>query len=195
MSIYQRALISAAITYVIVLYTSVFKGRPFPGLNMQAWAPVLLNDNMHYLLMCVTVLNTSVPITLALIPLMICAFYHIMDNGSVLTRRVPMLNLLFDRARPLRSNAMLIVAYTEILTMVMLLFLTLTGAGSILSCLMYFQFLQMRFLTSANSRTVWGIIRATLDRWTEHPRCPPIVRRVYGGIKTQLARIAPPQAA
>jgi len=193
LSVYRRTLFSAIVTYAIILYSSL-NGR-FPGWSMAAWTPVLMNDNTHYILMCIIFLNVDYPIALAPVPLAIYSFYHVLEHGWGFLQKIPVVGKQLAKARSHQAQAVVMAAHCEIMTMLVLIFLRITGHGSIISIFMYFQFLQYRYMASANSRLVWGMIGTTTSRWVNHPRVPTVVKGIYYKVKGWLEMLVQPRAA
>jgi len=153
-----------------------------------------MNDNTHYLLMCLVFLNSDYPLVLAPIPLAIYSFYNIIDFGLPYLQKIPFLGSQFTKARARQADAVLMAAHCEIMTLVVLVLLRFTGHGSILAIIMYFQFLQYRYIASATTRLVFGMIGSTGDRWMNHPRVPGLVRQLYFKIKSLLGSLVRPRA-
>jgi len=188
---FRRALISAMITYAIVLYTTFPR---FPGFSLQAWAPIFMNENTHYFLMCLIFLNTPMPISIGLFPLVLYSFYHVLDNTRVYTQKYPKVDHFAQKAKDFQTQAMLIAAQIEIFVMLLLLFLLFTGNGSIISVFMYFQFLQYRYVSSSYSKLVWSGWSTKMDELFNHPIVPTLLRTIYLKAKGLLARIGQPPA-
>eukprot|EP01112_Ceratiomyxa_fruticulosa_P008892 TRINITY_DN2306_c0_g2_i1.p1 TRINITY_DN2306_c0_g2~~TRINITY_DN2306_c0_g2_i1.p1 ORF type:complete len:332 (-),score=61.43 TRINITY_DN2306_c0_g2_i1:55-1050(-) len=188
---YRRALFSAMVTYGIVLLSTFNR---FPGLSLEAWAPIFMNENTHYFLMCLIFMNTSMPISIGLFPLTIYAFFHVLDNTRGYIQKYPKLETYAAKAKEYQAQALLVVAQIEIFVMLLLIFLLFTGNGSIISVFMYFQFLQYRYVSSTYSKLIWNNYGAKLDQWINHPIVPSIIRTLYFKVKGLIARVGQPPA-
>jgi len=186
---YRRALFSAMVTYGIVLFSTFNR---FPGFSLEAWSPIFMNENTHYFLMCLIFVNTPMPISIGLIPLVIYAFYHVLDNTRGYIQKYPKVESYAAKAKQFQTQGLLIVAQLEIFVMLLLLFLLFTGSGSIISVFMYFQFLQYRYVSSTYSKLIWGNYSTKLDGWVNYPAVPALVRTIYFKVKGLLARVGQP---
>lgn len=104
-----------------------------------------------------------------------------------------------DVATPpgVKSNydpAMRFVAYAEVAIFAWVLFGALLFRNSLLAPLFYAHFLRLRFYMSSFTRAAFQHVGAVLDGYTQHPSCPPAVRRAYLMV-TDLVRIGRPGCA
>lgn len=75
--------------------------------------------------------------------------------------------------------AMRFVAYAEVAVFARVLFGALLLRNSLLAPLFYAHFLRLRFYMSSFTRGAFQHVGSILDGYTQHPSCPPAVRRGY----------------
>lgn len=71
------------------------------------------------------------------------------------------------------------VAYAEVAVFARVLLGALFLRNSLLAPLFYAHFLRLRFYMSSFTRAAFQHVGATLDGYTQHPSCPPAVRKAY----------------
>ena len=75
--------------------------------------------------------------------------------------------------------AMRFVAYAEVAIFARVLFGAMLFKNSLLAPLFYAHFLRLRFYMSSFTRSAFQHVGSVLDGYTQHPSCPPAVRRAY----------------
>jgi len=193
---YSRALLFASITYMISLYKSY--GRP--RFKQEYLAQIMLDDNFHYLMFCLYFFTKT--LTLALVPIVTCAFFHVCNYFSqLLQTRAPTIyqrysyifNAIFARQQAaLNSNA-----NCEIFIAIFL-FIDIFFSGflnGILMFFMYVNFLNLRYLRSNYTRSKLNTIGYTLDVYANHSACPAIIRTLYFKIRHSISSYLQPRAA
>lgn len=88
------------------------------------------------------------------------------------------------------DRAMRFVSYAEIAIFVRVLFGALLLRNSLLAPLLYAHFLRLRFYMSSFTRAALQHMRAELDQLTQHPSCPPPVRKAYLMVTDLVTRYA-----
>lgn len=71
------------------------------------------------------------------------------------------------------------VAYSEVAIFARVLFGAVLFRNSLLAPLFYAHFLRLRFYMSSFTRGAFQHVSSVLDGYTQHPSCPPAVRRAY----------------
>lgn len=88
-------------------------------------------------------------------------------------------SLLLSGVKSNYDPAMRFVAYSEVAIFARVLFGALLFRNSLLAPLFYAHFLRLRFYMSSFTRGAFQHVGSVLDGYTQHPSCPPAVRRAY----------------
>ena len=75
--------------------------------------------------------------------------------------------------------AMRFVAYAEVAIFARVVFGALLWRNSLMAPLFYAHFLRLRFYMSSFTRAAFQHVKSILDGYTQHPSCPPVVRKAY----------------
>jgi transmembrane protein 33 len=86
--------------------------------------------------------------------------------------------------------AMRFVAYSEVAIFARVLFGAVLFKNSLLAPLFYAHFLRLRFYMSSFTRGAFQHVGSVLDGYTQHPSCPPAVRRGYLMLTDLISRYA-----
>lgn len=86
--------------------------------------------------------------------------------------------------------AMRFVAYSEVAIFARVLFGAILFKNSLLAPLFYAHFLRLRFYMSSFTRGAFQHVGSVLDGYTQHPSCPPAVRRGYLMLTDLISRYA-----
>jgi len=177
-----------------------------PAFNNETFQRIMMNDSTHYFLVSLAFLVTP-PVTFFLIPMIVYSFFHVSNFinkniHKILPESILRMYKAFIEPRitvalsPSNQHKVLLwCAQCEFVTMVILVINTLFGAGSILSIFSYFWFLNFRYLTNADARTVFDSIGFRLDSIFYGPSSPALVQTAYRWIRGALRRTVTPQAS
>ena len=86
--------------------------------------------------------------------------------------------------------AMRFVSYSEVIIFIRVLFGAILFRNSLLAPLLYAHFLRLRFYMSSFTRAAMQHVRAELDKMTQHPSCPPALRKGYLMLTDLVTRYA-----
>ncbi|KAF9586017.1 hypothetical protein BGW38_010411 [Lunasporangiospora selenospora] len=212
---YTRAFFGALISYSVVVYKS------FPSVQFTAQfaQTVFTEENVQYLLMAIYWWRTT-PFIAALIPYGIFAFFNAINyvRTSLIPTFYPpgpdgkLQGVGAETSRKIQvwteknhTKAMALVAYVEIVGVMGSLILgAITFQSSLLSPIVYANFLRFRYFFSLHHRAAFEVLRARLDNWIVppggNPKMHPQVVKAYevarGAItRFGMAAVQPPSAA
>jgi len=190
---YQRMLFSALIAYGVSLYTSV----GIPSFNGEFMSRIATNDNFHYLLLSMFLLN-SYPQIIPMIPLPIYSFFHICNFININARRSLPASLyslyrttiesLLQKVLNVQTVAMYRVAYFEFMGIFAMFFGFFFGQVGLLLIFGYYYFLIFRYISSGYSRSVMDEFGAKIDGFFHRPSIPPMIIKVYDMIRGFLRK-------
>jgi len=83
---------------------------------------------------------------------------------------------------------MKVVAYTEILILVRVIFGALLFRNSFLTPIFYAHFIRMRFFQSAFTRDAIVIVTTKIDGYVNGPDVPPVVKQGWGTVQSLIGR-------
>lgn len=86
--------------------------------------------------------------------------------------------------------AMRFVSYAEVVIFVRVFVGAILLRNSLLAPLLYAHFLRLRFYMSSFTRAALQHVRSELDQLTQHPSCPPVVRKGYLVLTDLVTRYA-----
>lgn len=176
--VYSISLLSLAMSFSTVVY----KSYGMPRLSAKYLQDLLLDSNAQYSLLCL-VLSFQAESFVALIPLYIYSIYHVL---GFIGSKAPFVTQIFS----LQPQLLSIAARFEIYALFHLLWVWLCGRGSLLTIIVYLQFLRFQYIVSAKTRIAFQQFRMQLDQLTGHPKCPGIVRNIYDSVKGLVGKLA-----
>ncbi|KAI9247769.1 hypothetical protein EDC94DRAFT_625616 [Helicostylum pulchrum] len=186
---YRASYVGIIISYSIVLFNSY---KPL-ATNQSFFKRVLLDENTQYLIVAVYFFLTK-RIAITLLPFYIYSVFHVMEYtekhliptfAPTQTKIQQSINNLMNTYH---SKAMEYAAKIEICGVMTRLVLGLfVFKSTILSILIYAQFLRMRYYMSTDSREFLTELGSKVDRFltppTAHPNVPPAVLKAYATVK------------
>ncbi|OAC98332.1 hypothetical protein MUCCIDRAFT_150103, partial [Mucor lusitanicus CBS 277.49] len=198
---YRLAYLGVIASYGIVLWNA-YK----PLTNKEPYFKLmLLDENCQYLIIGVFFLFSR-RIAVTLIPFFIYSVFHVLD--FVDTHLIPQLaphqtkiqSHIQDIVNKHYDTAMMLVAKIEVCGVMTRLVLGLfVFRSSILSILVYGQFLRMRYFMSENTRKFLKELGTKIDKAltppTAHPKIPPAVINAYATAKEKLTMGSKPAPA
>ncbi|KAF9947207.1 hypothetical protein BGZ65_009015 [Modicella reniformis] len=194
---FSRAFLGAIVSYGVVIYKS------FPNIQFtpEFFRKILADENVQYFLMAIFWWRSTAMLA-PLLPFTVFAFFNSLNytRTNILPTFFPpppagttdeTYNDVSLISRKLHvwteSNhaaAMTFVAYVEVIgVMGSLIIGAITFQSSILSPIVYGNFLRYRYFFSAETRTAFALIRSSLDNFflppSGNPSIPPVVVRGY----------------
>lgn len=207
---YTIAYLGAIVSYGVVVY----KSFGIPQLSKAYIQRAAFDENVQYLLLAVYWWFNK-PIFLTLVPFVTFSLFHVLT--FVRTTVIPMV-FPHSSSAPARAEgaaaappapaparaakfiqtwvkanydpAMRFVAYSEVAIFARVLFGALMFKNSLLAPLFYAHFLRLRFYMSSFTRGAFQHVGSVLDGYTQHPKCPPAVRRAYLMLTDLISRYA-----
>ncbi|KAF9960224.1 hypothetical protein BGZ72_007615 [Mortierella alpina] len=191
---YTRAFLGALVSYGVVVY----KSFPHIKLEAQFLQSVLVEENVQYFLMAIFWWR-STPMIAPLMPYAIFAFFNALNftrtnlipvffpatadgaagakasQAAALSRKI---QVWTDKNH---ANAMAFVAYVEVIGVMGSLILgAITFQSSLLSPIVYANFLRFRYFFSIHTRAAFALLRARLDaQIIGNPKIPPKAVQAY----------------
>ncbi|CEP12618.1 hypothetical protein [Parasitella parasitica] len=189
---YRAAYLGIVASYGIVLWNSY---KPLTN-NEFDYKRVLLDENTQYLIVAVFFLF-STRIAVTLIPFFIYSVFHVLEfvNTDLIPNLAPhqtkMQSTINDIITKYHDKSMALVAKIEVCGVMARLVLGLfVFQSSVLSVLVYTQFLRMRYYMSGYTREFLNELGTKTDRAltppTAHPKIPPAVINAYATLKEKL---------
>ncbi|KAJ3106334.1 hypothetical protein HDU97_006532 [Phlyctochytrium planicorne] len=186
---YSKAFWGTILSYGIIIY----KAHGTPQISKAYLQRIMMDENTQYLILSFIWL-TSKPVWVVLIPFVTFSMFHSLNyfrtevliriappghslHAAVTQRIIPNL-LRFTQAY--QSKALELVAYLEIwLIPVYLLLSALVGGASIVSVILFAQFLRFRYFFSALTRKAVADLKARTDGFVARPGMPMWVSATY----------------
>ncbi|KAK4515144.1 uncharacterized protein ATC70_002754 [Mucor velutinosus] len=189
---YRLAYLGVIASYGIVLWNS-YK----PLTNKESYFKLmLLDENFQYLIIAVFFLFSR-RVAVTLIPFFIYSVFHVLDfvDADLIPQLAPHQTKIQSHIQNIVSKyydtAMILVAKIEVCGVMTRLVLGLfVFRSSILSILVYTQFLRMRYYMSEHTREFLTELGTKVDKAltppTAHPKIPPAVVNAYATAKEKL---------
>ncbi|GAA5815786.1 hypothetical protein MFLAVUS_009301 [Mucor flavus] len=190
---YRASYMAIIVSYSIVLFNSY---KPL-ATNQSFFKRVLLDENMQYLIVAVYFFFTK-RIAITLLPFYIYSVFHVMEytEQHLIPTFAPTQTKIQESIKSImntyHSKAMEYAAKIEVCGVMTRLVLGLfVFKSTILSILIYAQFLRMRYYMSADTREFLTELGSKVDRFltppTAHPKVPPAVINAYATVKEKMA--------
>ncbi|KAF9586051.1 hypothetical protein BGW38_010111 [Lunasporangiospora selenospora] len=203
---YTRAFLGALVSYSVVVY----KSFPQVQFTSQFAQQLLAEENVQYLLMAIFWWR-STPMLTPLIPYAIFAFFNALNytrtnilpaifppppagiTDPTATRVTAISRKIQVWTEKNHASAMALVAYVEVVgVMGSLIIGAITFQSSLLSPVVYANFLRFRYFFSLHTRTAFALIRARLDSLITpsggNPKIPPVVVQAYVAVRGAITR-------
>ncbi|KAG2195162.1 hypothetical protein INT46_011140 [Mucor plumbeus] len=198
---YRVAYIGVIASYGIVLWNSY---KPLTN-NESYFKRMLLDENTQYLIVA-TFFLFSRRIAVTLIPFFVYSVFHVLEfvNSDLIPNVAPhqtkIQSSIKDFVSKYYDTAMVLVAKIEVCGVMTRLVLGLfVFRSSILSILVYAQFLRMRYFMSEHTREFLTELGTKVDKAltppTAHPKIPPAVINAYATAKEKLTMGSKPTPA
>lgn len=173
---YYKTMMAAAATSALRLHQRL----PRIQLSREFAATMMTEDSAHYLLFSLIFIFASGPITMALLPVLLFAVLHaasytlnMLDALGAPTSVWPV-RMLISLVEMQSRNILRMVAFTEIFLLPITVLNVFRGVTWLVGPLVYYRFLGLRYSSRRNpyTRTVFYMLRVSLEKTAEHPNMP-----------------------
>lgn len=195
-SYYSKAFAAAAATNALRLHQRVGSIR----FTREFLAQILLEDACHYLLYSVLFI-TSVPVTMALMPIFLYAILHAASFTVQICNAIGRGTSNYARTvNELISghteNLLGVIACSEIFIMPLFIAMIFSGKASIFFPFIYYRFLTLRYMSRRNPSTkrVFYQLRVSLEQAVSGAGCPQVIRSSVHAIIAFICRLCPTTA-
>lgn len=173
---YYKTLMAAAATSALRLHQRL----PRVQLNREFVTTILTEDSAHYLLYSLIYLFASAPITMALMPVLLFAVLHAASYTLNLLDALGAptswwaIRMLISFVELQSRNILRMIAFTEIFLLPITAMNVFRGVTWLVAPLVYYRFLGLRYASRRNpyTRTVFYMLRVSLEKTAEHPNMP-----------------------
>lgn len=167
-------------------------------LTKQYCINVVLEDSAHYMLFACNFYSHKPTTVIAFIPALYCAlqasaFLGVLlqecQNGMLSSLKVQLAKVKGNQQQLLR-----VVATAEIFIMPLVIIQLFTGqCGSILTPLVYYQFLMLRYMSRRNPyvRNAFSELKVSINQLLYNPACPAFIRNIVTKGMSLLERLSP----
>jgi len=200
---YSIAYVGAVVSYAIVCYKSLIQGPNQPGGALMRRA--LADENVQYLGLALF-WWLSKPVAVSLVPFATFSLFHALTfvRSNVLPhffppsapaaagqapQQHPILKKLQIWIKANYDPAMKVVAYTELLIFVRLVFGAILFQNSLLAPLIFSQFLKMRYFQSQFTQRAVGHVHTLIDGFVKKPGNPPILLKAWDIAQMVIGRL------
>lgn len=159
---------------------------------------LLLEDSCHYLLYSLIFLY-AYPVLLIIFPVTLFAVLHSASYSLTLLDTLGQnswwgARLLISLVEFQTRNILRLAAFAEIFIMPLAVVLVFLGKAGIMTPLVYYQFLVIRYSSRRNpyTRNVFYELRLVTENFANGARTPAAVRKVLQGSISFISRLAPP---
>ncbi|KAB7506599.1 Krueppel-like protein 2 [Armadillidium nasatum] len=193
-SSYQKALMSNAASSALRLHQRI----PSIQFTRESFVTLIMEDSAHYLFYSI-IFMYSAPITMVLVPIFLFALLHfasftlrlldILGRNNALLSRFLISLVEFQQRNMLRG-----AAFVEIFLMPLAVVSVFMGRVSLLTPVLYYRFLSMRYSSRRNAytRTMFYELRMSATYAVDRPGVPQFIRSFVHKIITFTSSLAPP---
>lgn len=192
---YYKALMSNAATSALRLHQRI----PRVTLSREFLTMLLLEDSCHYLFFSLIFLYVT-PVTLVLLPVFLFAVLHSASYSLTLLDTLGHnswwgARLLISLVEFQSRNILRLVAFTEIFLMPYTIVLIFLGRAGLLTPLIYYHFLTLRYSSRRNpyTRNMFYELRLVLESTAGKPGTPTFLRNILLSVVAFASRLAPQQ--
>uniref|UniRef100_T1E296 Putative plasma membrane protein n=1 Tax=Psorophora albipes TaxID=869069 RepID=T1E296_9DIPT len=192
---YYKVLMANAATSALRLHQRMPAAPQFSRAYLQQ---LLLEDSCHYLLYSLIFLY-AYPVLLIIFPVTLFAVLHSASYSLTLLDTLGQnswwgARLLISLVEFQTRNILRLAAFAEIFIMPLAVVLVFLGKAGIMTPLVYYQFLVLRYSSRRNpyTRNVFYELRLVTDNFANGARTPPFVRKVLQSSVSFVSRLAPP---
>ncbi|XP_055597558.1 Krueppel homolog 2 [Uranotaenia lowii] len=194
-SSYYKVLMANAATSALRLHQRM---PPFQ-LSRAYLQQLLLEDSCHYLLYSLIFLYVSFPVLLIIFPVALFAVLHSASYSLTLLDTLGQnswwgARLLISLVEFQTRNILRLAAFAEIFIMPLAVVLLFMGKAAIMTPLVYYQFLVLRYSSRRNpyTRNVFYELRLATENFANGARTPEPIRKILQSSISIVSRLAPP---
>ncbi|XP_053677158.1 Krueppel homolog 2 [Anopheles nili] len=191
---YYKVLMANAATSAIRLHQRL---PPFT-LSRAYLSQMMMEDSCHYLLFSLIFLNVY-QMFLIILPIVLFAVLHSTSYSLTLLDTLGQnswwgARLLISVVEFQTRNILRLAAFCEIFIMPLSVLLVFWGKASIVTPLVYYQFLAQRYASRRNpyTRNVFYELRLMADNFANGTSTPPVLRKALHTCIGFISRLAPP---
>lgn len=191
---YYKVLMANAATSALRLHQRM---PPFQ-MSRAYLQQLLLEDSCHYLLFSLIFLY-AYPVLLIIFPVVLFAILHSASYSLTLLDTLGQnswwgARLLISLVEFQTRNILRLAAFAEIFVMPLAVVLVFLGRAGIMTPLVYYQFLVLRYSSRRNPycRNVFYELRLVTENFANGTRTPPAIRKILQGSISFVSRLAPP---
>lgn len=191
---YYKVLMANAATSALRLHQRL----PRFQFSREYLQKLLLEDSCHYLLYSLIFLY-AYPVLLIIFPVTLFAVLHSASYSLTLLDTLGQnswwgARLLISLVEFQTRNILRLAAFAEIFIMPLAVVLVFLGKAGIMTPLVYYQFLVLRYSSRRNpyTRNVFYELRLVTENFANGARTPQAVRKVLQGSISFISRLAPP---
>jgi len=190
---YYKALMANAATSALRLHQRL----PQVQLTREFFFQFLMEDSAHYLFFSIIFLYAS-PVTLVLIPVVLFAVLHSASYSLTLLDTLGQnswwgARMLISFVEFQSRNILRVIALQEIVLMPLIVFLIISGKTSLVTPLLYYRFLGLRYSSRRNPycRTMFHELRLWMEQFAYSPKCPGFIRPILHKAIHLVGSLAP----
>lgn len=191
---YYKVLMANAATSAIRLHQRL---PPFQ-LNRAYLQQTLLEDSCHYLFFSLIFLYVQ-PMLLIIFPVVLFAVLHSTSYSLTLLDTLGQnswwgARLLISLVEFQTRNILRLAAFSEIFIMPVTVLFVFFGKAGLMTPLVYYQFLVLRYSSRRNpyTRNMFHEMRLVAENFANGTSTPPILRKAVQGSISFISRLAPP---
>lgn len=192
-SAYYKVLIANAATSALRLHQRL----PQVQFTKEFLAKLLLEDSAHYLLFSMIFLYVS-PVLLIILPVLLFAVLHAASYSLTILDLIGQnygwpARIIISLVELQTRNMLRLAAYTEVFLMPLTLLLLFLGRAGIMTPLVYYQFLSLRYSSRRNphSRHAFCELRLTFEAIANNQKTPGFVAKLLRSAISLVNRLAP----
>ncbi|XP_055712661.1 Krueppel homolog 2 [Phlebotomus papatasi] len=193
-SSYYKVLVANAATSALRLHQRL----PRVSLTREFLSHLLVEDSCHYLFYSLIFLYVS-PVILILLPVVLFAVLHSASYSLTLLDTLGQnswwgARLLISIVEFQTRNILRLAAFTEVFLMPFTIVLVLLGKGGLMTPLIYYHFLTLRYSSRRNpyTRNIFYECRLAAEMLANNPSMPAIVSKIIRAGISFVSRLAPP---
>lgn len=192
---YYKSLMASAATSALRLHQRM----PRIQLTREFAVTMMLEDSAHYLLFSLIFLFASGPISMALMPILLFAILHAASYTLNMLDALGapsswwIVRFLISMVELQSRNILRMVAFTEIFLLPLTALNVFRGTTWLVAPLVYYRFLGLRYASRRNpyTRTVFYMLRMSLERTADHPNMPAGVKVLILKFISVVSSLAP----
>jgi len=190
---FTRAMLANGVVCALRIHQRI----PVFRFSREHFAKCMQEDSAHYLMFSLIFLISS-PVTVGLLPVFMFAVLH----ACSFTRQLIdchganswfFLRKIINSVARKQTDIFRFIALTEIILMPTMVFMLFTGRCNFLAVLLFYKFLQHRYLSRRNpySRLVFYELRVAAHQAMQHSACPSMLSWLVGKLVSLCCRLGP----